>query len=104
MAKNIRLHLAEKDEKRREILAEREITELKECTFQPSVPKRKSSTYSTPVVVRGIARHLELRNLSEKKRMERTQREENAFKVKNSHTFKRTGDGNTAIEVIDFIL
>ena len=102
MARDIRLHLAEKEEKRREILAEREILELKECTFRPKVPRNKVSAYNSPVVVRGIARHLELQNLSEKKRRELALREEEAFKVKNVTKFKRTGDGNTVIQVILF--
>jgi hypothetical protein len=99
MARDIRLHLAEKEEKRREILAEREISELKECTFAPRVPRNKSASYNSPVVVRGIARHLELQNLSEQKRREKAQREEEAFKVKNVNKFKRTGDGHTVVQV-----
>lgn len=99
MARDIRLHLAEKEEKRREILAEREIAELKECTFCPKVPKNKSSTYSSPVVVRGIARHLELQNLSEQKRRDKALREKEAFEVKNAKKFRKTGDGNTVVEV-----
>lgn len=100
MARDIRLHLAEKEENRREILAEREILELQDCTFRPKVPKHKPSTYNGPVVVRGIARHLELQNLSEKKRKEKAQREKDAFRVKGADKFRRTGDGNTVVEVI----
>lgn len=99
MAQDIRLRLAEKEEKRREALAEREMLELKECTFRPKVQKHKPSIYSSPVVVRGIARHLELQNLSEQKRKEKLQQAEAAFQVKNTRKFKKTGDGNTVIEV-----
>jgi hypothetical protein len=99
MAKEIRLHLAEKEEKRREILAAREIAELSECTFRPSVAKHNPTNFSSPVVVRGIARHLELKNLSDQKKKDKEDRERNAFKVKNANKFRRTGDGNTVVEV-----
>jgi hypothetical protein len=99
MARDIKYYLAEKEEKRREILAAREINELSECTFEPAVPEFKPTVFKAPVVVRGIARHLELKNLSDKLRKEKADREKNAFKVKNIEKIKRTGDGNTIVEV-----
>ena len=99
MARDIRHHLAEKEEKRREIMAVREINELSECTFQPALPHYKASSFNTPVVVRGIARHLELKNLSDKIRKEKEDRIKNAYKVKNINKIKRSGDGTTIIEV-----
>lgn len=99
MARDIRLHLAEKEELRREILAEREISEIKDCTFRPNIPKYSRSSHNAPVVVRGIARHLELQSLSERKRSERAEREEAVFRVKNVKSFKKSGDGSTVVEV-----
>ena len=45
MARDIRLHLREKEEKRREKLAVKEIEELSKCTFQPDTSATSKSYY-----------------------------------------------------------
>jgi hypothetical protein len=73
----------------------KEYNELKECTFQPVTsgsgndPSNLGSgneSSSSPVVVRGLGRFLELKLLSKKLEEERLERERNAFKVKVSPT------------------
>jgi hypothetical protein len=68
-----------------ECRASKEFDELNDCTFAPRVntsPKqRRARRGSAPVVVRGLARHLELRELAKRQRDERDQREHSAFNV-----------------------
>ena len=100
MAKEIRSHQLEKDEKRRAALIVREIDELQECTFQPKIyrkPLKKQN--SNPVTVAGVGRHFELKYLKHKKDEEIRQRKEDAFRVKNIEKYKRKEDGSTIVEV-----
>lgn len=109
MARNIKQQLAEKEERRRAELIAREIEEMKECTFRPTIstypPGGNNSSYSqsshssAPVVVRGLSRHLELRHLSIKQREDAERREKEVFSVKNIDQFRRVQDGSTIVKV-----
>ena len=119
---------------RREKIKEREMEELKECTFKPvtnRTRRRKSGTDaqnspgeenegggestpldvsyskqhlqkkqggSQPVVVRGLGRYLELKNMANKKSALQKKREEDAFKVKRGGTGYRYPDGTTQVK------
>ena len=107
----------EKEEKRRSALIEREIAELKECTFHPRIPPAPPSSSSSlsnynynpdttvsppvapaaPVIVRGLGRHLELQMMSQQKKREEADRQRLAFSVniKNIEKLKNSEDGTT---------
>ena len=102
MARDIRLSQMEKEEKRRAELIVREVDELRECTFQPKVNKVNRSKSNQPVVVRGIGRHFELKNLLHRQKEIAARREEEAFKVKNVDSYRRHADGRTIVQVDNF--
>jgi len=58
--------------------------ELEQCTFSPSINHYTPPQPEGPVVVRGLDRFLELKDLAKKMEEEKREREENAFKVKQS--------------------
>lgn len=58
-----------------------EYEQLKGCTFEPEVT-RKPRAQQGPVVVRGLGRYLELKEMQRRLDAERAEREANAFKVK----------------------
>ena len=99
MAKDIRLSLLEKEKKRQNELIVKEIEELQECTFQPKVNTTIPIHNNKPIVVRGLGRHLELRNLLNKQKQLEKERKENAFRVKNIDKYRNTYDGTTIIQV-----
>lgn len=99
MARDIRMTQMEREEHRRTQLIVKEIDELKECTFQPKINKSNKSRSDQPVVVRGIGRHFELRNLLQKQKEIATKRQEDAFKVKNVDLYRSRVDGKTIIQV-----
>jgi hypothetical protein len=117
-----------KEEVRREKLKEREIKELEQCTFKPvtnsssNSSRRKSGggggvenegnvneSYvqkfqaskkggGAPVVVRGLGRYLELRNMANAKKKDEAEREAAAFKVKKASGARmKYPDGTTQI-------
>jgi hypothetical protein len=100
MSRDIKLYLKEKEEKRRQAFIAKEIEELNECTFKPAIPESHPVLFQQPVVVRGIARHLELKAMSDRLKRAKLEREENAFKVRNAEKFQRTGAGTTVVKVI----
>lgn len=104
MARNIRLHLLEKEEKRRSEIIARELDELKECTFQPTIVQYQplDASEAGPIIVKGLGRHLELKHLSKKQKEEAAQREKDAFSVKNVEKFRRAEDGSTIVQVRNF--
>jgi hypothetical protein len=54
--------------------------EMRDCTFQPDVSRTARTAPATgPVVVRGLGRHLELRDLARRKEEEQREREEQVF-------------------------
>lgn len=104
MARDIRQAQFEKEERRRSELVLREIEELRECTFQPDVKTYFVPRAQKPVVVKGLGRHMELQQLTAKKKEELRQREIEAFRVKNASKFKRPEDGTTIVKVFYFQL
>jgi hypothetical protein len=99
MARDIRTHLAMKEERRRAELVLEEIRQLEGCTFWPSVVPFKPPSISKPVVVRGLGRHLELKHLSVRQKADRGLRENEVFKVRNVDKFRRADDGTTVVQV-----
>ncbi|KAK1944448.1 hypothetical protein P3T76_004360 [Phytophthora citrophthora] len=100
------LHLieAERQKKADDIEAKRNVQELKEleeCTFQPNLnkprqkgklsskgspsPPRDSSAEEKPVIVRGLGRFLELKDLARKQQAEQKQREQKVFAPNSSY-------------------
>lgn len=87
------------------------------CTFKPSIPTYQPSTQpsitasiyyesqgqsfqqlESPIIIKGLSRHLELQNLSWKQKEELVQRERDAFTVKNVDKFRRPEDGSTIVK------
>ena len=103
-ARDIRLGLLQKEERRHAQLVAKEVEELKECTFQPTVKAYVPTRYneSKPVIIRGLGRHLELQHLSVKQREEASQREIDAFTVKNVDKYRRPEDGSTIVKQFHF--
>jgi hypothetical protein len=59
-----------------------EYEQLKDCPFQPEVKPAPPPPPPAPVLVRGLARHLELRSLAARQEHDRAEREREAFRVK----------------------
>ena len=108
----IKLANQQKEKKRREELISREIEELQNCTFQPTLNQSfaaaashsnasTSAKSSDPIVIKGLNRHLELRQLSEKLKKEEKEREFNAFHVRDVDKFRRQEDGATIVKSFD---
>lgn len=106
MAQDIRLNLLKKEEKRRSELLAKEMKELQDCSFQPSIIripphiKKVQAGNDDPIVIRGLGRHLELMHLSARKKDEALQREQEVFSVKNVEKYRRAEDGSTIIQVL----
>ena len=112
MMHDIKIHQLKKEEKSRNEIIIKEINELQECTFKPSLTnsflsyekqRKNSDNYEdkeeSPVVIRGLGRYLELKYLSKKQKEEALERERNAFNVKNIEKYRRPEDGSTIVEV-----
>ena len=72
--------------------------QLKDCTFRPQItpatappPKGRARRKSAPVIVRGLGRHLQLREAARRKKEEQREREEAAFNVNARCLKKRDG-------------
>ena len=96
LARDIRLHLQEREERRRAELMARELETLRECTFAPTVQPAPADA-GQPIVVRGLGRHLELKHLSIKQREEKVEREREVFSVKGVDRLRRQEDGGTIL-------
>ena len=102
MARDIRLHLQQKEELRQRELDARDIELLKDCTFQPKAarpPATNLEEVRDTVPVRGMERHLELRDLANRRQQEHEQRLEQLFGLKGGKTL-----GLTMVEVTDFVI
>ena len=93
---------------------------MRQCTFKPSIPTYQPSTLGhqpsitasiyyesqgqafqqldSPIIIKGLSRHLELQNLSMRQKEETEQRERDAFTVKNVEKFRRPEDGSTIVK------
>jgi len=52
-----------------------------------------------PIVIKGLGRYLELKQMSLKQKAEAMRREKEAFQVKNVDKYRRIEDGSTIVEV-----
>ena len=100
----------DRDDKRRAAMKQRDLDELMECSFQPNTTKSKGTkrearpmsqsgkpTAVKPVVVRGLARHLELRQRANALAEEQRTREHAAFHVTKADEW-RQGQNHTKVE------
>lgn len=103
MVVEIRQRALEKEEQRRQALIAQEIAELQECSFQPSLQSRyrPESIDDDPIIIRGLGRHMELRDLTAKLKEENRQREFKAFHVVNVDKLRRPEDGTTVVKPFD---
>jgi len=83
LTERIEEHRREREQRAEEARKEKDYEALKECTFQPnvSISKREEEDADGPVIVRGLGRHLELKEMAKKKEEERLAREEEIFKT-----------------------
>jgi hypothetical protein len=95
MARDIKIYMLEREERRKSELVAREIEELRECTFQPNVKEYNPINKTEPVIIRGLSRHLELKNLHAKQKEETLKREKEVFMVKNVDSYR--GPDNSTI-------
>ena len=101
MARDIKLYLNDKEERRRSDIVAKELEELKDCTFQPNV-QHYIPTKEEPVVVKGLSRHLELQNLKSKLKEDAMKREGEVFRVKNVDNYRHPVNGNTIVRPFHF--
>ena len=82
-------------------LLEKELIELKDCTFSPDIIglEYKYRLSDEPVIVRGLGRHLELRDMSKRMKDDSIRREQDVFRVRNVDKYRRSDDGRTIVEV-----
>eukprot|EP00347_Sterkiella_histriomuscorum_P013421 403364769 len=77
---NLKQKLKEKQEKIAKVRKEREYEQQKDCTFKPSILDKDPATQKDQVVVvRGLGRHLELKELQKKKEEDKKLREAEVF-------------------------
>lgn len=79
-----------KEIKADEIRHEVEIEKMKDCTFRPVVKKTLPNEQDGPVIVRGLDRFLELKDLYRKQQEELKDREEKLFRLNPTGTFNIT--------------
>lgn len=110
MFQEIQLQRLQKENRRKEELIAREIEELQECTFQPMLHQNHSFLHdqtaisaNEPIIIKGLNRHLELKQLADKLKKEEQEREFNAFHVRNVDKFRRQEDGSTIVKVCSSI-
>ena len=77
-------------------MVKNELRELEQCTFKPSVvPYDSRKADKGPVVIPGLERHLELQNMTQKKKEEDKRREQEVFSVQNAEEMRNLEDGTT---------
>ena len=79
LTERIKHHAMRKDAAIDQERRRREYEELKECTFKPAVSSKPVKSQAGPIIVRGLGRHLELKELAQKKEEEKKERERKAF-------------------------
>lgn len=57
----------------------KEYEELKECTFTPAIKRNLPKQPPGPIVVRGLGRHLELKELAQRQAEDKARRHDKAF-------------------------
>lgn len=101
MKQAINSYLLQKNSAITSNLLAKELNELKDCTFSPEIIglDYKYQLSTEPVIVRGLGRHLQLRDMSTRIKDENLRREQEVFRVKNIEKYRRPEDGRTIIEV-----
>lgn len=88
-------------EKRAKALREQELRELQECSFKPKVRTKKTHRSDppavAPVVIRGLARHLELKARADKLNAEQRRREHRAFNVEKADDWRNGKNYTTPV-------
>ena len=69
-----------------QVKKKKEYEELKECTFTPAIKRAVPKQASGPIVVRGLGRHLELKELAQRQSEEKAERERKVFLTQVSST------------------
>ena len=62
-----------------QVKKKKEYEELKECTFTPAIKRTVPKQPPGPIVVRGLGRHLELKELAQRQAEDKAERERKAF-------------------------
>ena len=78
ITERVRERRLEKEAAIREMRSSREFEELRDCSFAPTINRRIIQAKG-PVVVRGLVRHLEVRQSANRKAQEKKMREDKAF-------------------------
>ena len=79
-SRKLKEQLKQKQERIAQERREREYDQMKDCTFKPAILENEPSTSKEQVVVvRGLGRHLELKELQKKKEEEKKLREAEVF-------------------------
>eukprot|EP00903_Cladosiphon_okamuranus_P005531 g5509.t1 len=96
MAAELRERERKQEERFNALREEQEVSEMQRCTF---VPRTNPAILRAqgPVLVRGLGRHLELKDVAQQREMERREREAQAFGVRPG-AVKRTMMGETLVE------
>ncbi|EFC43992.1 hypothetical protein NAEGRDRAFT_79903 [Naegleria gruberi] len=92
--------LKQKEIKRAKALIELECEQLQECTFQPTINEGKPSLEAdTPIVIKGLGRHIERRERAKRIEEERRERNEEVFRPK---VYSKKVGGATIMEPFSF--
>ncbi|CAM9186727.1 unnamed protein product, partial [Ectocarpus sp. 12 AP-2014] len=96
MTAELRAREREQEERFNALRQEREVAEMQRCTF---VPQTNSAILRAegPVLVRGLGRHLELKDVAQQRERERREREAQAFGVRPG-AVRRSVLGETIVE------
>lgn len=102
LMQRIRVQRAQTDAHRDREKALQQMRELEECTFHPRVraPPRPSDA---PVVIRGLDRFMQLKDLAARLGEDRARREKESFEVRNLENWRRPEDNSTIVKVTNSI-
>lgn len=89
IVKAIDAYRRDREMKLRQTRQEVEYESMKECTFAPDVAGAKVPKQTGPVVVRGLGRYLELKDLAKRLEKEKKHREAKAFLVQGAEKSTR---------------
>ena len=95
IVKAIDTYRKDREMKLRQTRQEVEYESMKECTFAPDTHGHKVPKQSGPVVVRGLGRYLELKDLAKRLDDEKRSRQEKAFLVRAAKKSNKTKKGAT---------
>jgi hypothetical protein len=87
--------------RRSTLLEEDRLRELQECSFRPKV-KPAPKNVDRPIVIRGLDRFMQLKNLTAQLQEEQRRREREAFEVVRVDEFRRPEDQSTIVQPFRF--